>query len=281
MTSIIDKSFREEAQTVSSYCLYGQEDRRNRVLFEYHFFSFVCAISFCLLLLRSSKLSKIYRPLSIIVNIAIILGMLSDLLYFSYFPYAESQGNCSEIFVRRLYFLLIMFGELHQVYFIASVLGFLRYRFNLYGVISFSLESLLQASVLCLIVSLVSSFFVTQLFMIGDHLWALFVIFLQIYFILSARTRGGRRTDEQEDGIETGIIDPNNDGITIFETLTYLQIIPTTIAMTDRILEMCGLNYYGSLDGVMMILEGLTVYLFYIKILILQEKGNAVRVTIS
>jgi hypothetical protein len=274
------KSFREEAQTISSYCLYGQEDRRNRVLFEYHFFSFVCAISFCFLLLKSSKLSKIYRPLYVIVNISLVLGILSDVLYFSYFPYSENQGNCSEIFVRRVYFLLIMFGELHQVYFIASVLGFLRYRFHIFGLVSISLETLLQASVLCLTISLISFFFVTHLFMIFDHLWALFVLLLQLYFIVSARKIGGRRSEEEEDEGGVGIIDPNNDGITIFETLSYLQIIPTIIAMTDRILEMCGLNYYGSLDGVMMILEGLTVYLFYIKILVLQEKGSNVRVSV-
>jgi hypothetical protein len=47
-------------------------------------------------------LSEKYRPLSIIVNVALLLGVLSDLLYLSSFPYSEKQRNCSEVFVGRV-----------------------------------------------------------------------------------------------------------------------------------------------------------------------------------
>jgi hypothetical protein len=73
------------------------------------------------------------------------------------------------------------------------------------------------------------------------------------------------------------VVDANVDAVRIFEMISWLQIIPTSIALVDRILEFFHLS---SLDGVMLILESLSAYLLYIKILALQEKASTVNVEI-
>jgi hypothetical protein len=265
-------SLRKEPDFFSSVnaCLYGSQDRRDRVLFEFHAFSIIVTVSLCFLLLGSEKLRRIYKPLFIVVNIALLLQVLSDVLFFSSYPYSETQGNCSEVFVGKLNILLIMFGESHQLYFIANVLGLSRFRFSGGSNYSISLESFLQLSTVLAGVSIFISVFVKGIFMINHLLWALFIVILQLYFIHHARF--GPRTD--------AVIDANIDAVRIFEMISWLQIIPTCIALVDRILELNGLNYYGSLDGVMLILESLGVYLFYIKILVLQEKASTVSVEV-
>ena len=265
-------SFRPEPQSSSTYaCLYGSQDRRDRVLFEFHAFSIIVGVSICFLLLGSEKLQRIYKPLASVVNIALILQIASDILFFMYYPYSETVGNCSEVFVGKLQILAVMFGELHQVYFVANVLGLSRFRFQITRSSSISLEGFLQLATICIGYSLLASRVIKRLFMIDHLVWILFVVTLQLYFINYARLHAPR---------DQALIDANNDAVNIFQRISWLQIIPTCVALTDRILELNGLNYYGSLDGVMLILESLSIYLFYIKILVLEEKGNSVNVEV-
>lgn len=258
-------------ETVST-CLYGDQDHRDRVLFEYHAFSLIVAISLSFLLMGSDKLLRVYRPLYFVVNFSLFFQIFSDLLFFTYFPYNANEGNCFEFVVGRLYVLLIMFGELHQVYFIANVLGLSRIRFRiLFSNSSISLQSFLQISTFFIALSLVCSIFLRGMFMIDQDIWSLFVVGMQLYFISYAK-KGAVPSD--------AVVDVHNDAVSIFATLSWLQIIPTVIALTDRLLDLNGYHFYRSLDGVMLILECLNEYLFYIKILVLQEKASTVNVEV-
>lgn len=125
-------------------CLYGSADRRDRVLFEYHAFSAIACVSIACILLGSNKLQRVYLPLFYAVNSAVMLQILSSSLFFWSYPYSETEGNCAEIFVGRLHCLFVAFGELHQVYFIANVLGLQRLRFHFPFANALSLEAALR-----------------------------------------------------------------------------------------------------------------------------------------
>ena len=260
---------RSQPEQPTAYaCLYGSQDRRDRVLFEFHAFSVIVGISMCFLLLGSDKLRRIYKPLSTVVNVALILQIVSDVLFFVYYPYSETTGNCSEVFVGKMQILAVMFGELHQVYFVANVLGLSRFKFHLSQSWTISLETFLQYATILTALSLLISVFVKGIFMIDHLVWILFVVALQLYFINFAR-HGPR---------DEALIDANTDVVNIFQRISWLQIIPTCIALADRVLEMNGLNIYGSLDGVLFILETFSIYLFYVKILVLEEKAAAMKI---
>lgn len=262
-------------------CSYGQEDRRNHVMLEYQLFSLIISVSMSFLLLGSEKLRRIYAPLSNIVNIALILQLLSTALFFIYFPYDEEHGNCSEIFLRRIFIVSIMFGELHQVYFIANVLGINRYRFQLGGGYSISLETMLRIATVVVIVTVLSSLIIRRLFMLFRNVWGLFIISLQLYFIDYARKHQSRREDEEASSRHSeALIDVNHEAVNIFESLSWLQIIPTSIAFVYRLIEFYEYRYYGSIDAVMLILDCVCNAFFYIKVIVLQEKGNAVTIQI-
>lgn len=256
----------QEDEPVSwSICLYSAS-RRDRVLFEQHAFSMAVGISLCCLLLGSRKLSRIYMPLYNIVNTALVLQLAADVLFFASYPYSDKKGNCTEIGVGRFNIVLVMFGELHQLYFIANVLGLNRLR-----VLGLSLEQGLRIATILAVASILLSVFIKRLFMMIHDIWSLVIVAVQLYFIAIAR-KGAKDSNS--------IVDARSDAIHTFEALSWLQIIPTCVALLDRVLEFDGVFLNVSLDGVMLILEGLAIYLFYIKILVLQEKASKVTVEV-
>lgn len=259
------------------HCTYGDEDRRDRVLFEFHGFSIIAVASLCCILLASQKLRRIYLPLYHIVNAGLILQLLSNILFFSYYPYAANQGNCSELLVSRLYITIIAFGELHQVYFIANVLGLNRLKFE-FGRFSLSLSQALQIASIFATISLMSSIVIRGVFMMLHDVWALFIVILQLYVIKQARKQ--QEEAMQQGGEVEAVLDAKNDAVAIFENISWMQVIPLTAALLDRILEFDGIFLLKSLDGVMLIVEFLGSFLFYVKIMTLQEKANTMNVEV-
>lgn len=261
------------------HCSYGNEERRNHVLPEYHLLCLILSLSMSILLFRSEKLKRVYSPLSNIVNFALVLRVCSTILFFMYFPYDENNGNCTEMLVGRGVIVLIMFGELHQVYFIANVLGVNRFRFQLGFGFSITLETTLRIATAVMIVTVLSTMALFQSIMVFRNLWTLFIISLQLYFISYARDRRFRSLDTEAQ-VEA-LIDANNEVVNIFEALSWLQIIPTVICLVYRVVEFFGYHrYYTITEAVMMTLEAVGTVFFYIKVIILQEKGNAVSVEI-
>ena len=92
-------------------CLYGSEERRNHQLKRDQAISLLLCLTISFLLF-SSELRRVYKPLARIVNASIIIKLLSTSFYFLYFPYNENEGNCTEIFLSRVYHGLIMLGRL-------------------------------------------------------------------------------------------------------------------------------------------------------------------------
>lgn len=261
-------------------CPYGSEDRRDRVLFEYHSFSLVVTCSLACLLLDSTKLRRVYQPLYSIVNMALLFKIASSVTFFLFYPYSEQAGNCTEQVIARVASLLVMFGELHQVYFIANVLDSSRMFLSLPGCgcsYSFSLENMLRWAALVTGGTILCTVGVRHMFMILRNLWTLFIVSLQLHVIYKAKHR---QDDDAEDGGRSALLDAASDAIANFEALSWLQIIPSCVALTDRLLELRGIHVLTYLDGVMLILENLVIYLFYLKILVLQEKANTLHVEI-
>mmetsp|Transcript_31588 Transcript_31588/g.34532 ORF Transcript_31588/g.34532 Transcript_31588/m.34532 type:complete len:267 (-) Transcript_31588:1950-2750(-) len=261
-------------------CYYGHEERRNHVLVEYHLLSLILTLSMTLLLFRSEKLRRVYAPLSNIVNFSLVLRMCSALLFFMYYPYKDdNSGNCAEKLVGRIGIVLIMFGEMHQIYFIANVLGVSRYRFKLGLGLSIALETTLLIATTVMVVTVLSTMVFFQSIMVFRSIWTLFIISLQLHFISYARDHNRRGSDPEEHSI--ALIDANHEVVNIFEMLSWLQIIPTLISFLYRLIELSDYHqYHANTDAVMMTLEVVGAVFFYIKVIILQEKGSAVSVEI-
>jgi hypothetical protein len=131
----------------NSRCLYGSVDVSNRLLFEYQSFNVIITATVGVILLTQQKLHKFYLPLARLVNITIGLQLLSGFLYFWSYPYAENEGNCTELYVGEAFTVGITFAEFHQLYVLATILGLSRHRFPLFGSLNRMLNALTMFTV--------------------------------------------------------------------------------------------------------------------------------------
>ena len=136
----------------SSLCSYGGEDESNQSYLNHNIFALLIMLALMKPLLFNSSLRKFYAPLALVVDITIILRILCVVLFLAYFPYEDNDGNCTETIISKLFYGLIMFGELHQIYVLANLLGLGSYRFVYGKLLNFTLDRILQIVTLLILV---------------------------------------------------------------------------------------------------------------------------------
>jgi hypothetical protein len=229
----------------------------------------VTTFAWALLLLFNGNLKRFYAPLARIVNIAIIMQLFCDGAYFAYFPYQENEGNCIEKSVGRIFTALIMFGELHQVYLLANMLGLGKHKFRFFhDLLSFSLDSLLKIGTILVIISAVYSIVNQQSFMMSRNLWCICASCLQIYFV--------RLSNALKHDLKDNMLDSSSSSVRIFDKLSKLQLLPATVCFLERVMEISGLVTFhaSSYRGITLILSQIIYLLFYLKVLLIKENAD-------
>lgn len=254
-----------EAPASLEGCLYGNEDRRNRGGFEHHIFSTIVFATAACVLLFHAQLHRLYAPLARLVDAALICRVVSDIVYFSYYPYAEDEGNCTDIYLSRVVIGVVMFGELHQLYLLANLLGLGNKTFTCLKV-SFNIQGLLKVVSVLMGITVVSSLVVRQL-KIVRNIWVISIAALQIYVIgLSKRS--------EEDNLENRVVNGSDRSVSIYRKLAIMQIVPSAITLVKRFLRLNGVvvfGYWGSISGA---LDEVCNFLFFIKSLVIAENAN-------
>lgn len=253
--------------TLFDGCLYHDLNVRNGAFFEYHSFSLVVAVSVASMLLFSNSLLKFYIPLARIANAAIILQLCSDIAFFMYYPYSDNQGNCAEMFIGRLYIVFVAFGEMHQIYLLANMLGLGNYKFFRGYRCEISLDSFLKASFMSLIVSILYATVVYNSFTLMRNFWCIFVSMTQLYFVRLAKLRSAKATDQQQ-------YLTTSSSIRIFEKISFLQLLPAMLCFGERLLFLGGIDMIPHFDGVTMVLDVVCNLLFYLKLLLIKENSD-------
>jgi hypothetical protein len=241
-------------------CLYGSEDRRNNQIKRDQAVSLLLCLSVMCVLLYNKQLRRLYLPLARIVNATMILKVIDGCLYFAFYPYAENEGNCSEILVSRVYAGATMLGELHLVFFLATLLGLGRYKFQ--GV---SLSAILNGLTVVIFVTILLSLYFRKLLIIRG-LWSFLLSCLQIYFIRQSRISTNVRDDP--------LISGNSTSVRLFEKMSLCQLLPSGFSFVKRILGVCGIALFGNLVSVPNVMDDVCVMLFYLKVLIIAENAD-------
>lgn len=246
-------------------CLYGNEDRRNRGSFEHHTFSIVAFATVAFVILFHSNLHRMYAPLARLVDASIICRMVSDISFMMYYPYGENDGNCTDIYLSRVLIGLIMFGELHQLYLIANLLGLGNRTFSFLK-FTFNIQSLLKVVSILMGITVVSSMIVRQ-FKIVRNVWVISIAALQIYVIgLSKRS--------EDDALDNRIVSGSDRCVAIYRKLSIMQIIPSVVTLFKRLLRLNGILVFGYWGAVSGCLDELCNILFFIKSLVIAENAN-------
>ena len=274
-------------------CLYGVYDDANRVMTEFQTFNAVIiGTLFIIFSHQLLTLNRFYRPLARLVNISLILQLLAAFFYAVSYPYAEGKGNCIEIVISEMAVLVITFAEFHQIYVIANILGVGSYKFPLFG----SLNNMLSYLTILTFVSSVLSFCLygeeptsvdhRQLL---EEFWSITASGLQIYCIYLAREKFNHRDEENcTNDLEFSLMAPTDPIVGLFEKMSLCQVLISCFTLCTNYTTM---NYmhrnhtsyaavvpiitvvsrYGS---VIYILDAVGNLLFYIKILIINERSK-------
>ncbi len=249
-------------------CLYGDNDRTNREIMEYHAFSIILTLSLAPMLLFNNNLLRFYAPLAKIVNVTICLQILSSFLYFSYYPYAKNEGNCTEMIVGRIFTSIIMFGELHQIYLLANMLGLGNHRFSWGNHLSITLDTTLKIGSLFGAVSLMFCIIYRKSFRLNRNIWTIFAASLQIYFV---RLSANRKEQNDQHNMLVGM----QSSVKVFDKLSKLQnLLPAVVCFLEQFLELTGVASIKHFDIVTLMLNEVLNVLFYLKVVLIKENAD-------
>ena len=231
MSNFIAYGYSDE-KTLS--CSYGSLQYANDSMYSYHIFRVLITFAVSTIFIWDSSLSRMYSPLAKIINISFLLQFLSAAAYLMYYPYQLTDTNCTEVFLSRLCTIVIIVGEIHQTYFLATVLGLRLYHFNFRGIFSLTISHMAQILTILTCISILLGLYLNkEVFMIVESLWTILISTLQIYLIrLSRNLINNLREDS--------IISPNGSTVLIFENLSLLQVIPSLFIFIRSIFEING-----------------------------------------
>ena len=252
---------------LASNCHY---DVPSKILFDFHLISVVLLIPLAALLLYSASLRRFYSPLARLVNLCLFMHFLCAGLFFYFYPYNEFEANCAEIFLSRISTILEMFAELHQVYFIAFVIGIGHINFRIIGSVPclsvVSLVQLLQFSTFVMGGAILYSFvFSRGSLMSVEDLCTIIVAVSQIYIINQAKLR-------QSDHHDNFIVSVHDSSVAIFQNLSQIQLFLSLFCLACRIFYWSGYESFEDLQSVIASIDFMCTFIFFLKVLIIKEK---------
>lgn len=270
-------------QTITSVgCSYGNADLANRLVLENTVFSLVTVTAVGYLLLFNDSLRRFYIPLSIIVDLSILLKFVGAALYLAFHPYSETSGNCSEMFVSRLYYALIMFGELHQIFLLGKVLGIAQLQFKLGKSFNMSLENALNICAASIFVLMLISFVIPSfhglwemfgaIVLLVDDFWVIVVSLIQIHLIRKYKSISDQYRENQ-------LISATDTALSMFESISIIQMIPSGFCIIKTLLVLMGIAVLeGTASSAALNLGDLSIMLFYLKVLIITQSVANIRI---
>ena len=177
--------------------------------------------------------------------------------------------------LERLYMACVMFGELHQIYLLANMLGMSGHKFFVDTEWEFSLESVMRVATLSIVITVIYATAIHHSFTLTRNVWCIFVSLMQIYFIRSSTSTKNRHRGDEVAMASTAI-----NAIRIYEKLSMLQLLPSAINFTERLCALFDIDVIHGFTSAAHVLDVLCNYLFYLKILLIKESSAEVKVEV-
>lgn len=200
--------------------------------------------------------------------------MLQDISYFTFYPYDPSSpsipGNCYEILFSRLSSTGIMFGELHQLYLLANLLGVGERKLT-FCRCEIKLTTLLRFVALPMVTLTLGSIIYRKTRLLSN-LWFPFTSLLQIYMI---------RLSVISDDINGRILTGTEPAVTLYSKLAWLQILPSITSFTYRLMSQMTPKktalrlFLTSIELIFAHLDVICDFLSFLKILVIAENADA------
>ena len=156
-----------------------------------------------------------------------------------------------------------MFGELHQIYLLANMLGLGHHKFTVGPEMAITLDNFLKISTICIFVSVLFCTYVYHSFTLVRNLWCIFVCCLQIYFIRTA-------TANKDGPTFTATM----SSIKIYKKLSILQLLPASLCFAERLFYLLQVDLIRHFDAATLVLDVVCNFVFYLKILLIKENSD-------
>lgn len=248
-------------------CLLGDLDVSNRVMFEYYCLSVAITSSVALMLLFNHNLHKFYSPLANMVDLSILSQFLAATFYFLRHPYLEGEGNCGEQFFNRTNTVAIMFAELHQIFFIANVLGLGNYNHVLGRWKVITLKSFLFVALVFVVGSTTLACVIgNESVALVDSFWNTFVSTFQLRIIWIARSAS-------KDQVVNAVLDASDSAVLLFERLSKLQAL---LGVANIFLAITCMSFESSASWatVLSCIDIICTLIYYLKVLLITVNAN-------
>jgi hypothetical protein len=221
-------------------------------------------------LLTDSKLEKFYYPLALSAKASVLLQLAESIVYISVLPTnfqeIDAVSNCGEIVLSRLHAICTLFGEMHFVYFISKALGLGGQVISVGRGTSLNLSQALTLTLLASIVTVVACIFYRRTYGLVRNIWCVALALLQHQQVRTAKAKQNN---------DDCLIRPSDPTVAIFEKLTMMQVFLSSVSLLQRCvyrpLYPEGMAVY---NNARLVLDYAMVLLFYLKVILVQEKAN-------
>jgi hypothetical protein len=233
------------------------------------------AIPFAYFFLTDTKLERFYYPLGATAKASVVIQICKALSYLVPLPQnfqdLELVQNCGEIILSRTHAIVTIFGEMHFVYFLSKALGLGGQNIS-FGRGNLTLS---QGLVLILFASMgtfLACIFYRRTFGLVRNVWFIALALLQYQQIRTARAK-----QDSEDCL----IRPDDVTVRVYEKLTFMQVFLGVVCLLQRtVYKPLYPEGIIRLNNSRLVLDYASVLLFYLKVLLVQEKAN-VEVTLD
>lgn len=273
----------DSSDSSPSLCGYGDDES----YLNNYVFALLVTLAIARPLLFNSSLRRFYAPLAVVVDLAIVLRLLCVILFLAYYPYDDDNSyNCAETVFAKIFYCTVMFGEMHQIYVLANILGLGQFRFGYGKLLNFTLDKCLQVVSALIVGSVVYALMLKKQnsllswwemsIVVLDDLWMILVSLVQIYLIRVSRTLAagtGNNPSDHRDGT-SAVLPASDSAVLLFENLSYIQLIPSLYCLFGNILFYCGFSFLGESESVILDLEELCIFIFFMKVLLITQHAS-------
>jgi hypothetical protein len=106
-----------------------------------------------------------------------------------------------------------------------------------------------------------------------EEFWTATAAALQIYCIRLSREKHEKCS--AQDMYESTLISPTDSDVGLFEKISFCQLIPAVFTLLNSVMNIYfGISLFGDLGSVPLMLDACGNLLFYVKVMIINERSN-------
>lgn len=258
-------------------CSFPSANGWSKTVFDYSLFTITLALPVAYFLLTDNHLERFYYPLAWTAKLSVTLQLCESSVYLLYLPVDFQQldavYNCGQLLFSRLHAIVSIFGEMHLVYFLTKALGLGTQSISLGRGVALTLPQTLVIALFASLSTFVACIFHRSSFGMARNIWTIALAALQYQQIRAATLKHDN---------DACLIQPKDATVRLFGKLTAIQVFSATVCLVQRtVYRPLYPENIVRFNNARLVVDYISVYIFYWKVLLVQEKANVEVTTVD